>query len=97
MRKRLNQHAKCAKLLLKSDKESKFYRSYPSGVIGHRGEYDWLDACIGLGCYPSTNDCHWSFVNSDKVNWKAATHVLKNSSNPNKTKYDCIAYLFELY
>ena len=97
MQKRLNECAKCAKLLLKSCKQSNLYRSCLSESLGYREACDWLDACIGLGCYPSTNDCHWSFVNSDKVNWKAATHVLKNSSNTNKTKYDCICYLFELY
>ena len=36
-----------------------------------------------------------AFVNSDKVDWKAATHTLKSSNNKKKTKYDCIAHLFE--
>ena len=37
-----------------------------------------------------------SFVNSKKHCWKEASNVIKNSSDRTKTKYDCLAYLFEL-
>lgn len=47
--KRLEEHESHAK----NQQDSDFYRSYPLGEIGHKGKYEWLDACIGLGCYPS--------------------------------------------
>ena len=80
-----------------AENDSFFYRSYPLGTIGYRGKYEWLDAYIGLGCYPSSDNAfHTSFLNSDKFCRNAVSNTIKNSSNPTSTKYDCIAYLFEL-
>ena len=63
-----------------------------------QGKYQWLDVNLWLGCHPSTeNTNHASFVNSNKCCWKEASNLIKHSSDPTKTKYDCLTYLFELY
>ena len=93
IQKRIEEHAKHAE----SKRDSFFYRSYPSGDnTGYRGKYEWLDAYLGLGCTPSAHEgFHQSFTNSNKFSWKSATQAVKNSSDPTKTKCDCLVYLFE--
>ena len=54
--------------------------------IWNRGKHEWLDVCLGLGCHTSEdNTNHALFLNSNKCCWKAASSVIKNSSNSTKT------------
>jgi len=94
IQKRLEEHAMHAK----SKKDTFFYRSYPlADTAGYRGKYEWLDVYLGLGCNPSTDKERFlhSFTHSNKFCWKAASNAIKYSSNPTRTKYNCLAYLFE--
>ena len=93
---RLKEHQTCAKLKQKSDRDNKFYRSYPLNNTGCRGKYEWLDVYIGLGCHLSANNHYSSLLTSNFFNWKEVNFTLKHSKDPVKVKYNCVAYLFEL-
>ena len=93
MKKRILEHARSAD----SNQESFFYRSQPLEKTGLRDKHEWSHMCLGLGCYPhGDNPNHVFFVNSNRCCWKATSRVIKISSDPTKTEYDCFAYLFEL-
>ena len=65
-------------------------------ALGLRGKYEWLDVYIGLGCYPSANDNHITALTSSFFDFTAASHTIQNSNDQMDTKYNCVAYLFEL-
>ena len=54
---------------------------------------------LGLECNLSVDKegLIYSFIYSNKFCWKAASYTIKYSSNPARTKYDYLAYLFKYY
>ena len=48
IQERLNEHVKHAKPI----RDTKFYRSYPSGEIGHKEKHEWRDGHIRLRMLP---------------------------------------------
>ena len=85
--KRIVEHTRSTE----SNQESFFYWSCPLGKTGYRGKCEWLDAHLGIGCHPSGENTNLLFVNSKKWCCKAASSMIKNSSDP--TKKNTIVWL----